>query len=150
LRKSRFRTALDEPFAMLRLAVPIMLIALVNMGMSVTDTIMVSAMSGPEALAAVAVGSDFYSILFYLGAGTIGGLVPIRHRPYGLDLERTAERPSRHIYSPVPWSRSYLRVHKTGSRPDRQMRLLRQADDLKLFSGWVSHSWSPPVPLMLF
>jgi multidrug resistance protein, MATE family len=76
LRKSSFRAALDEPLAMLRLAVPIMLIALVNMGMSVTDTIMVSAMFGPEALAAVAVGSDFYSIFFYLGAGTIGGLVP--------------------------------------------------------------------------
>jgi MATE family multidrug resistance protein len=61
---------------MLRLAVPIMLVALINMGMSITDTVMVSSMFGPEALAAVAVGSDFYSILFYLGAGTIGGLVP--------------------------------------------------------------------------
>ncbi len=70
------RATLDEPVAMMRLAVPIMLIALVNMGMSVTDTIMVSASFGADALAAVAVGSDFYSILFYLGAGTVGGLVP--------------------------------------------------------------------------
>jgi multidrug resistance protein, MATE family len=75
-RMTRLRAASDEPAAMLRLAVPIMLIALVNMGMSITDTIMVSASFGAEALAAVAVGSDFYSILFYLGAGTIGGLVP--------------------------------------------------------------------------
>jgi multidrug resistance protein, MATE family len=67
---------LDECRALLRLAVPIMLISLVNMGMSVTDTLMVSASFGAEALAAVAVGSDFYSILFYLGAGTIGGLAP--------------------------------------------------------------------------
>jgi multidrug resistance protein, MATE family len=67
---------LDESRALLRLALPIMLIALVNMGMSVTDTLMVSAAFGPEALAAVAVGSDFCSILFYLGAGTIGGLAP--------------------------------------------------------------------------
>lgn len=73
---TRLRAALDEPVAMLRLAVPIMLIALINMGMSITDTIMVSASFGTDALAAVAVGSDFYSILFYLGAGTIGGLVP--------------------------------------------------------------------------
>lgn len=73
---ARLRAALHELRAMLRLAVPIMLIALVNMGMSITDTVMVSASFGPEALAAVAVGSDFYSILFYLGAGTIGGLVP--------------------------------------------------------------------------
>jgi MATE family multidrug resistance protein len=67
---------LEESRALLRLAVPIMLIALVNMGMSVTDTLMVSAAFGAEALAAVAVGSDFYSILFYLGVGTIGGLAP--------------------------------------------------------------------------
>jgi multidrug resistance protein, MATE family len=67
---------LGEARALLSLAVPIMLIALVNMGMSVTDTLMVSAAFGAEALAAVAVGSDFYSILFYLGAGTIGGLAP--------------------------------------------------------------------------
>ncbi len=72
----RLPTRSEEPLAMLRLAVPIMLIALVNMGMSVTDTVMVGASFGAEALAAVAVGSDFYSILFYLGAGTIGGLVP--------------------------------------------------------------------------
>ena len=37
---------------------------------------MVCTAFGAEALAAVAVGSDFYSILFYLGAGTIGGLAP--------------------------------------------------------------------------
>jgi MATE family multidrug resistance protein len=36
------------------------------MGMSVTDTVMVSALFGTGALAAVAVGSDFYSIVFYL------------------------------------------------------------------------------------
>jgi multidrug resistance protein, MATE family len=67
---------LAEARVLVRLAVPIMLIALVNMGMSVTDTLMVSATFGAGALAAVAVGSDFYSILFYLGAGTIGGLAP--------------------------------------------------------------------------
>ncbi len=75
-RMTRLKGPLEELRAMLRLAVPIMLIALVNMGMSITDTIMVSASFGVDALAAVAVGSDFYSILFYLGAGTIGGLVP--------------------------------------------------------------------------
>ena len=41
---------------------------------------------------------------------------PVRHKPYGLDLELTAEPPSRHIHSPAPWSRSYLRVHETGNR----------------------------------
>ncbi|HVH02108.1 MAG TPA: MATE family efflux transporter, partial [Amaricoccus sp.] len=66
----------DEARALLRLAAPIMLIALVNMGMSITDTAMVAALFGAEALAAVAVGSDLYSILFYLGAGVLGGLAP--------------------------------------------------------------------------
>jgi multidrug resistance protein, MATE family len=76
LARHRSYPVLDESRALLRLAVPIMLIALVNMGMSVTDTFMVSSAFGAEALAAVAVGSDFYSILFYLAAGTLGGLSP--------------------------------------------------------------------------
>ena len=66
----------QEGRSLLRLAAPIMLIALVNMGMSVTDAAMVSVIFGADALAAVAVGSDFYSIVFYLGAGTLGGLAP--------------------------------------------------------------------------
>lgn len=65
---------IQEGRSLLRLAAPIMLIALVNMGMSVTDAAMVSAIFGADALAAVAVGSDFYSIVFYLGAGILGGL----------------------------------------------------------------------------
>lgn len=70
------RLIVQEGHSLLRLAAPIMLIALVNMGMSITDTAMVSALFGAQALAAVAVGSDLYSILFYLGAGVLGGLVP--------------------------------------------------------------------------
>jgi len=66
----------SEAGAIARLAGPIVLIALVNMGMSVTDTMMVSWLFGTEALAAVAVGSDFYSIVFYLGTGVIAGLSP--------------------------------------------------------------------------
>lgn len=68
---------LAEPIALLRLAIPLVLIALVNMGMSLTDTLMVSASFGAEALAAVAVASDLQSILFYLGAGTISGIAPL-------------------------------------------------------------------------
>lgn len=70
------RLVVLEGQSLLRLAAPIMLIAMVNMGMSITDTTMVSALFGAQALAAVAVGSDLYSILFYLGAGVLGGLVP--------------------------------------------------------------------------
>ena len=71
------RPLLDEARSLLRLAAPILFICLVNMGMSVTDTVMVSALFGTEALAAVAVGSDLYSILFYLGAGVLAGFAPL-------------------------------------------------------------------------
>lgn len=67
---------LRESGALLRLGWPIMLIALVNMGMSITDTMMVSLIYGAEALAAVSVGSDLYSIVFYICAGTLGGVAP--------------------------------------------------------------------------
>lgn len=73
---SAWQRGMAEGGAILRLAVPIALIALVNMGMSVTDTVMVSVMFGTDALAAVAVGSDLYSILFYLCAGILAGLTP--------------------------------------------------------------------------
>ena len=71
------RPLLDEGRSLLRLAAPILFICLVNMGMSVTDTVMVSALFGVEALAAVAVGSDLYSIVFYLGAGVLAGFAPL-------------------------------------------------------------------------
>jgi len=71
------RPLLDEGRSLLRLAAPILFICLVNMGMSVTDTVMVSALYGTEALAAVAVGSDLYSIVFYLGAGVLAGFAPL-------------------------------------------------------------------------
>lgn len=66
----------SEAQSLLRLATPIALIALVSMGMSVTDAAMVARLFGAEALAAVAVGSDLYSILYYFGAGILSGLAP--------------------------------------------------------------------------
>lgn len=65
-----------EAWALVKLATPLTGLALVNMAMSVTDTLMTAAF-GVEALAAVAVASDFYSILFYLAVGCIGGLGPL-------------------------------------------------------------------------
>jgi len=66
----------SEAQSLLRLATPIAAIALVSMGMSVTDAAMVARLFGAEALAAVAVGSDLYSILYYFGAGVLSGLAP--------------------------------------------------------------------------
>lgn len=82
-----WRLHLMEGRALLRLAMPIMLIALVNMGMSVTDTLMVSMLFGAEALAAVSVGSDLYSIIFYICAGILGGIAPF----YTAAVTRKAE-----------------------------------------------------------
>ena len=67
---------IEEARALGRLALPIMAIALVNMGMSLTDAAMVAWLFGADALAAVAVGSDLYSIVFYVGAGTLAGVAP--------------------------------------------------------------------------
>ena len=65
-----------DAVGLLRLAAPITGLALVNMAMGVTDTFMTAAF-GPKALAAVAVASDAYSILFYLAVGCFGGLAPL-------------------------------------------------------------------------
>lgn len=65
-----------DSIAILRLAAPVAGLSLVNMAMSVTDTVM-TASFGMDALAAVAVGSDFYSIVFFLAIGCIGGLAPL-------------------------------------------------------------------------
>ncbi len=73
LRHAARNVSKAEARALFRLAAPLTGLALVNMAMSVTDTMMTAAF-GVEALAAVAVASDFYSILFYLAVGCIGGL----------------------------------------------------------------------------
>lgn len=88
-----------EARAMIRLATPIAMIAFVNMGMSVTDTMMVSWLFGTSALAAVAVGSDFYSIVFYLGAGIIAGLSPF----FAAAVARKSSA-EQHMYRRVGWT----------------------------------------------
>lgn len=65
-----------EAAGLIATAAPIAAMALVNMCMSVTDTLMAAAL-GVEALAAAGVASDLYSIAFYLAIGTIGGLAPL-------------------------------------------------------------------------
>ncbi len=65
-----------EASGLLATAAPVAAMALVNMCMSVTDTLMAAAL-GVEALAAAGVASDLYSIAFYLAIGVIGGLAPL-------------------------------------------------------------------------
>lgn len=67
---------LRETGALMRLAGPIAAIALLNMGMSLTDVVMVGRL-GAGALAAVAVVSDLYSIVFYVATGFVLVLGPM-------------------------------------------------------------------------
>jgi len=76
VRRRTLPASKHEALAIVRLAAPLTGLALVNMAMSVTDTVMTAAF-GARALAAVAVGSDFYSICFYLAIGCISGLAPL-------------------------------------------------------------------------
>ncbi|MCO8144834.1 hypothetical protein NHN26_06300, partial [Rhodovulum tesquicola] len=48
----------------------------------------------------------------------------ICHQLHSLKLELLRELPSYHVRSPGPWSRSYLRVHETGSRPPATLFVL--------------------------
>jgi MATE family multidrug resistance protein len=59
-----------EAHELIALTAPITGTALINMGMSITDTVMMG-WSGPEALAAGAVVSDLYSIIYYFMAGIL-------------------------------------------------------------------------------
>ncbi|MEN8197683.1 MAG: MATE family efflux transporter [Pseudomonadota bacterium] len=60
----------------LSIAWPLTMSALVNMGISVTDVVMI-AWLGSAALAASAVASDFYSIIVYIAGGTLAAISPM-------------------------------------------------------------------------
>lgn len=66
----------SELKAGLGIAAPLTLSALVNMGISITDVVMMGWL-GHVVLAAGAAVSDYYSIIFYLSAGVIAALSPL-------------------------------------------------------------------------
>jgi len=66
-------TIRSESVALLKLGGPLILTSLVNMGMSITDVIMIGWLD-PVSLAAGAAASDFYSLVFYPCAGVIAAL----------------------------------------------------------------------------
>ena len=90
LRSTRARRP-RELAAQLRIAGPLMLASLVNMGMAITDVVMMGWI-GPVALAAGAVASDFYSIVFYLCAGVIGAVSAIVSHARGAGQHRLIRR----------------------------------------------------------
>lgn len=89
---------LSEARAILALAAPITGAALVNMGMSITDTVMMGWI-GSGALAAGAVVSDVYSIVFYFMAGIVSIVSPLVARAMGADNSQDARRAIRHGFA---------------------------------------------------
>lgn len=77
------------------LALPMTGAALVNMGMSITDTVMMGWM-GPAALAAGAVVSDVQSIVFYFMAGILSIVAPMIARAVGAGSPEDAGSTMRH------------------------------------------------------
>ncbi len=67
---------------MLVLAAPMIGASLVNMGLAITDTVMMGWI-GPTALAAGAVVSDLYSLVFYLAAGILSMVAVLVARATG-------------------------------------------------------------------
>jgi MATE family multidrug resistance protein len=71
-----------EARELIALTAPITGTALANMGMSITDTVMMG-WSGPEALAAGAVVSDLYSIVYYFMAGILSASAALMAQALG-------------------------------------------------------------------
>jgi multidrug resistance protein, MATE family len=71
-----------EARKLVALMVPITGTALTNMGMSITDTVMMG-WSGPDALAAGAVVSDLYSIVYYFMAGILSAAAALMAQAMG-------------------------------------------------------------------
>jgi MATE family multidrug resistance protein len=84
----RLRLALTEARGLVGLATPLVLASLASMGISITDVLMMGWL-GPEHLAAGAVTSDAYSIVFYLAAGVLAAVTPIASQALGAG--RTAD-----------------------------------------------------------
>ena len=80
-----------ELAAQLRIAGPLMLVSLVNMGMAITDVVMMGWI-GPVALAGGAVASDLYSLVFYLCAGVIGAVSAVVSHARGAGQHRLIRR----------------------------------------------------------
>lgn len=80
--RSRSFISAMEARELIALTAPITGTALINMGMSITDTVMMG-WSGPEALAAGAVVSDLYSIVYYFMAGILSASAALMAQALG-------------------------------------------------------------------
>ena len=113
----RYRLRLDEGPRSSGLRLPIMLDRPRQHGHEPHRRRMVAALFGTDALAAVAVGSDLYSIVFYLGAGMLGGLAPF----YAAAVAR-ADAGERARLERIGWltvgaARGAARARSSGPRP---------------------------------
>ncbi|MBC8338711.1 MAG: MATE family efflux transporter [Rhodospirillales bacterium] len=85
---------LAEMKALALLALPMTGVALVNMGMSITDTVMMGWI-GPTALAAGAVVSDLYSIVYYFMVGILSAVSPLIAHALGANRKDDVRRSMR-------------------------------------------------------
>lgn len=92
--QSAIRQEIEEQ---LRIAGPLALTALVNMGMSITDVMMMG-MLGSVAVAAGAVASDLYSIVFYVCSGVTAALSPIVSAARGAHEHRVIRRATQQAF----------------------------------------------------
>lgn len=72
----RLQAYARESGRLVRIALPLIMASLVNMGMSITDVVMMGWL-GPAQLAAGAAVSDYYSLFFYLCAGLVAAISPL-------------------------------------------------------------------------
>lgn len=84
-----------EGVDLLRLAGPLIMSALLNMGIAITDVVMMSWL-GPVALGAGAVVSDYQSIIFYFTGGILAAAAPIVAHARGSGDPRTVRRTVQH------------------------------------------------------
>jgi len=80
-----------EVRALVGIAVPMAGVGLVNMGMSITDTVMIGWL-GTSELAAGAVVSDLYSIVFYMTSGVLLALGPMIAEAIGAGRDADVRR----------------------------------------------------------
>ncbi len=91
----RFRPIAKETDATLRLAIPLILTQLAHISLGTTDVIMMGWL-GPEALAAGALGSHFYYLVFYFVLGVLLAVAPILSQHLGARRFREVRRVMRH------------------------------------------------------
>ena len=118
-----------EARELIALSAPITATAVINMGMSITDTVMMGWI-GPEALAAGALVSDLYSIVYYFMAGILSASAALIAQALGARRGAEVRRVVRHQFA-APHVRCRGNGHRTGQWLSTDNGGDRRADDVR-------------------